>query len=203
MKIPTRKQAESYINEASNLNPGPWADHSRQVAQSAEVLADHHPELNPEIAYILGLLHDIGRREGVKDMRHVFDGYHFLLNEGHPDAARICMTHSFPLPYTGVGSGKWDCSTEELQFVQDFLDKAEYTCYDRLIQLCDSICLSTGPVLMEKRLMDVNLRYGFNAFTIQKWQAFIQIKDQIEAAIGRSIYAVLPGVVENTFGVAL
>ena len=35
MKIPTRQQAKIYLSEAGELNPGPWIDHSLQVAMIA------------------------------------------------------------------------------------------------------------------------------------------------------------------------
>jgi len=200
LEIPARQQAENYLNEASRLNPGPWVDHSIQVAEAAQRIAVVHPELDPENAYILGLLHDIGRREGIYGMRHVVDGYNFLMAEGHPDAARICLTHSYPIPDVESGSSKWDGTAKEKQVVSDFLSKIEYTPYDRLIQLCDAICLPSGPVLMEKRLLDVTLRYGPNAFTTRKWQAFFDIQKEFENAIAGSIYSLLPKVVENTFG---
>jgi len=46
----------------------------------------------------------------------------------------------------------------------------------------------------------VALRYGINDFAVAKWKATFQIKQDFEAVIGRSIYDLLPGVVENTFG---
>lgn len=200
MKIPSRQQAKAYLTEADERNPGPWVDHSIQVAQAAHRIADAHPELNPEIAHTLGLLHDIGRREGVYGMRHVVDGYNFLLTEGYPDAARICLTHSYPIPEVAAGSSVWDGTTAEKQFVADYLAKIKYTSYDHLIQLCDAICLPSGPVLMDKRLLDVTLRYGPNKFTTRKWQAFFDIQQEFEKEMGQSIYSLLPGVVENTFG---
>jgi hypothetical protein len=60
--------------------------------------------------------------------------------------------------------------------------------------------LPGGPELMEKRLLDVSLRHGFNKFTIRKWKAFFDIRAEFETVIGTSIYQLLPGVVENTFG---
>jgi len=200
MKLPTRQQAENYLAEARILNPGPWVDHSIQLGQAARRIANVHPDLDPEKAYILGILHDIGRREGVSDMRHVLDGYNFLLAEGYPEAACICLTHSYPIADVRARSGKWDGTVEEESFVADFLAKIEFTPYDRLIQLCDAICLPSGPVLMEKRLLDVTLRHGPNEFTTRKWQAFFDIQKGFEAVIGKSIYSLLPGVVENTFG---
>ena len=128
------------------------------------------------------------------------DGYYFLTAEGFPDAARICLTHSYPLPHVDAGSSVWDGSIDEKFFLTDYLTKLEYTPYDRLIQLCDAICLPHGPVLMEKRLLDVTLRHGPNEFTTRKWQAFFDIQAEFEAVIGDSIYNLLPGVVKNTFG---
>jgi len=61
----------------------------------AEKISEYHLKLNGESAYILGLLHDIGCREGKTYTRHTIDGYNFLVNEGFPDAARICITHAF------------------------------------------------------------------------------------------------------------
>jgi hypothetical protein len=200
LTIPTHQQAEDYLTEARELNPGPWVKHSIQVGQTAQKIAAFHPDLDPEKAYILGSLHDIGRREGPSDMRHVLDGYNFLLTEGYSEAARICLTHSYPIADVGAGSGKWDGTAEEESFVADSLANIEFTPYDRLIQLCDAICLPSGPVLMEKRLLDVTLRHGFNDFTTRKWQAFFDIKDEFEKIIGKSIYSLLPKVVENTFG---
>jgi hypothetical protein len=200
LDIPTRQKAENYLNEARDNNPGPWVDHSLQAAESAERIAAAHSELDPESAYVLGLLHDIGRREGIAGMRHVIDGYNFLIAEGYADAARICLTHSYPIANVNAGSSPWDGSTNERKFVAEYLAEIEYTTYDRLIQLCDAICLPTGPVLMEKRLLDVTLRYGPNKFTTRKWQAFFGIQKDFEKAIGQSIYRLLPQVIENTFG---
>jgi hypothetical protein len=133
-------------------------------------------------------------------MRHVIDGYRHLHAMGYEDSARICLTHSYPVKDAAYGSSVWDGSATEYTFVQAYLDRIEYTPYDRLIQLCDSIVQPSGACLMEMRLVDVVLRYGFNDFTIPKWKAFFEIKAEFESAIGTSIYSVLPGVIENTFG---
>jgi len=199
MKLPAKTKAEALLKQAEALNPGPWVSHSIYVAQAAEAIATHHPEMDPKAAYILGYLHDIGRREGVTSMRHALDDYRYLAGLGYPDAGRICLTHSFPIKTAAAGSSAWDGSAEEYQFVQTYLDQIEYTPYDRLIQLCDSIALPNGYCLMEKRLVDVVRRYGFNDLTLLKWDAFFNIKAEFEAAIGQSIYRLLPGVIENTF----
>lgn len=132
-------------------------------------------------------------------MRHALAGYRYLEQADYLDAARVCITHSYPNKIAAEGSSEWDGTYDEFQFIQAYLDRIEYTDYDRLIQLCDSICLPEGFCLMEKRLLDVVMRYGFNRYTLSKWKAFFQIKAAFEQEIGASIYDLLPGVVETTF----
>lgn len=200
MRIPTCATAKALLTEAEKLNPGPWVQHSIYVAEAARAIAVHHPDLDAEAAFILGYLHDIGRRAGVTDMRHVLDGYNFLQAKGFDDAAQICLTHSFVLKHINSVAGKWDCTSGELAFIQDYITTAQFTEYDRLIQLCDALALPSGFCLIEKRLVDVTLRYGFNDYTLARWQAYLAIQQQFEAVIGQPIYHVLPGVIENTFG---
>ena len=199
MNIPDLTEAERLLSEAEMKNPGGWADHARYVALAARNIAEVHPELDAETAYILGLLHDIGRQEGVTDHRHILDGYTFMTELGFDDAARICLTHSYPLQDINAGSGTWDGTEDELAFVETYLNGRDYTDYDRLLQLCDALAWPTGFVIIEKRLVDVALRRGINAMTVEKWRAFLALQRYFEKAIGRSIYSVLPGVVENTF----
>ena len=199
MTIPTLAEANQFLAQAEQLNPGPWVRHSEYVARAAQLIAARLPELDPARAHILGLLHDIGRRFGVTDMRHVLDGYQFLTERGFEEAGRICLTHSFPIPDARCGSGEWDGSPEEFSTIQEYLNRITYTNYDRLLQLCDALALPSGFCLIEKRLLDVALRRGFNACTRDKWKAFLQIQQDFEAVIGQSIYDLLPGVVENTF----
>jgi hypothetical protein len=200
MKIPALAETERLLNEAEAKNPGGWADHTRYVALAARNIAELHPDLDAEAAYILGLLHDIGRQEGVTGHRHILDGYTFLARLGYSDAARICLTHSYPLQDIEAGTGGWDGSSDELAFVEAFLNGLEYDDYDRLLQLCDALAWPSGFVMIEKRLIDVALRYGIDIMTVEKWRAFLGLQTYFEGAIGRSIYSVLPGVVENTFG---
>jgi hypothetical protein len=199
-KLPTLDEANFIMDEAEKRNPGPWVQHSLFAAQGAALIASRLPSLDPSAAYIMGYLHDIGRREGVTGMRHLIDGYNFLMSKGFDDAARICLTHSFPAKNIHEVYGKWDCSPEEFNFIQGFLSICEYTTYDRLIQLCDAICQPSGFCLMEKRIVDVVMRYGIHKYTVEKWIAQFAIQAEFEQVIGESIYKILPGVIENTFG---
>lgn len=65
MNFPNLQEAEIIIREAAVKNPGPWVAHSYNVAKAASILAGKCKNLDTSFAYICGLLHDIGRREGV------------------------------------------------------------------------------------------------------------------------------------------
>ena len=129
--IPTFGEAERLLAEAEVLNPGPWVQHSRVAAQAACSIAAHLPGLDAEAAAVLGLLHDIGRRSGVSGMRHIFDGYDYLLILGYPGAARICLTHSFPLPDLHAFLGAWDVSPQQIDFIQAYLAGVQHDRYDQ------------------------------------------------------------------------
>lgn len=198
MKIPTIERARKMLAEAENLNPGPWADHSRVAAENAGRIAEKCDGIDPAAAYVAGLLHDIGRREGVSHVRHVLDGYTYLAGQGYDDAARICLTHSFPIADMHTYFGKLDCTREQADFLQKYLRDIEYDDYDRLIQLCDALSLPQGAVVMEKRFVDVAMRYGLPDFTLSKWQANYDLKEYFDQKAGCSIYSLLPGIAENT-----
>lgn len=199
MKLPSLEEAERLLIEAEKRNPGAWVPHVRNVALAAQLIAEKHPRLEPEPAYIMGLLHDIGRREGFTGMRHTLDGYSFLIDLGFDDAARVCLTHSFPIKDIRAGLGKWDVTGQEYAFVENFLKNCNYNDYDRLIQLCDALAMAEGICLMEKRIVDAVIRLGFNEVTQEKWKAWFKIKETLELEIGCSIYSLFPNVVETTF----
>ncbi len=200
MKIPSLAMAKGLLEEGGKLNPGPWIYHSINTALAAKLIAERDNDLDPEIAYIFGLLHDIGRREGISFTRHTIDGYNFLMKKGFPDSARICMTH------THSAKGEWDCTLEEYNFVQDFFNGIQFDEYDLLIQLCDAVALSTGFCLIEKRMVEAGIRnegkiLNIIEYMIDVWKSVLKTKRHFDEIIGCSIYTLLPGVIENTFEV--
>lgn len=199
MALPTIKEAKDFLAEAGKMNPGAWVEHSKYVADAARIIASHHPGLDPDRAYIFGCLHDIGRREGVYQNRHIIDGYRFLQTRQFSAAARICLTHSFPVKDIKATPGTWECSVEDYEFIEKFLNQIEYSDYDRLIQLCDALVSANGFCLIEKRFVDVAIRYGTDEYTILRWHAYLNIKKEFEKTLKQSIYSILPGIIENTF----
>ena len=191
MKVPSIDDAEKLMEEAYKLNQGPWIEHNKTAGFCARTIAEKCDDMNPDIAYVMGLLHDIGRREGIMDMRHIYAGYLFMNSLGYEDSARICLTHSFPYKNVGAYNGQNDCSQEETEFVQNYIAEVEYNDYDRLIQLCDAISFPDGPTYVEKRLVDVVMRRGFNDLTIPKWKALLELKKYFDEKIGMDIYKLL------------
>ena len=179
-------------------NPGPWVEHSRSVAENARRIAEHTDCIDPDTAYTMGLLHDIGRAAGVSGIRHIFDGYDRMIALGQPTIARICLTHSFPLKNIHAFQGSFDCSKQQLAFLQCFLDSCSYDNYDRLIQLCDALSLPSGACILEKRLVDVALRHGINDLSLEKWSAFLQLKQHFDRLCRCNLYTLLPNVLENS-----
>ena len=191
MNIPTVIKAESLLQEAETMNPGPWIGHCKATAICAKAIAEQCEDLHEETAYVFGLLHDIGRRFGVTDMKHVIDGYRFMRSLGYEDCARICLTHSFPYKDIHSYNGQNDCTAEETVFITAYLKRANYDDYDRLIQLCDALAFPDGATYIEKRLVDVVLRRGFNDFTIPKWKAFLKLKEYFDNKAGQDIYKIV------------
>ncbi len=192
------REAEDELKIGASLTPGPWEQHSRSVAENARLIARRVPWLNPDRAYVAGLMHDIGRRFGIKGILHIFDGYEYMLTLGDEDIARICLTHSFPLKDVDTFLGVYDCTPEQKAFLSDYLQNTEYDDYDLLIQLCDAISLPGGACIMEKRLVEVALRHGLPSFTLDKWKAFMNVKRHFDELCQCNIYSLLPNVLENS-----
>ena len=192
---PSRCMAEYLLSQGVAKNPGPWHEHSLAVAQAAEKIAFAVNKncgmvrINPELAYIYGLLHDIGRQEGYTYIAHVYDGYHFLMSLGYQNAARICLTHSFNLQTTDDYIGKIDISNEKLQEIKNLLSTIKYDDYDRLIQLLDSCCGADGTQNLEKRMGDVKARYGY--YPQAKWNKNFELKSYFETLSGQNLYDVI------------
>ena len=197
MKL-TRTTAENALAEAERRNPGPWADHSRYVAQACRNIASRCPKLDPDLAYIYGLLHDIGRYAGVTSERHLIDGYRYCMERGWEKAAQICISHAFMVKDISSSIGVFDMPPEDKTFMAEFVRNAVYDDYDYLVQLCDALALPTGFCLLEKRFVDVTIRYGTHPATVDRWKAILGIRNRFEAVMGGSIYDCLPGAVENS-----
>lgn len=194
--LPTIKEAEKEIQFAGELNPGPWIKHSLNVGIAARNIAKKIPSLNEDKAYIVGILHDIGRRVGIVNIpKHVYEGYKFCSEKGWDEAAKICMTHSYVLMKDEF---EYEPSTNEEIKIKEYIMNCDADDYDRLIQLCDSLATDYGFVIIEKRFVDVTRRYGIMGSTVKRWNKTFDIKEYFEKAMGCSVYDVLPDIGRTT-----
>ena len=191
--------AENALVWAERQNPGKWAAHSRFAALACKNIASRCEGMSAELAYCFGLLHDIGRYAGVSSERHLIDGYRFCMKRNWKKAAQICISHAFMIQDIATSIGKFDVTAEDYQFMDHFIRNAVYDDYDRLVQLCDALALPTGFCLLEKRFVDVALRYGTPPPTVPRWKKLLEIKSLFDRKVNGSIYNLLPGVIENSF----
>lgn len=193
---PTAKTAEEELRIAGKMNPGPWTKHSLNVGVAARNIAEKVPGMDAEKAYVLGVLHDIGRRVGIVDIpKHVYKGYLYTTGKGWDEVAKICMTHSYPLGYSELPI---QSEAIEEQQIKSYLVSCSYNDYDLLIQLCDSLAVDYGFCILEKRFVDVARRYGFWENTLERWEKVFAIKEYFEGKMGCLVYDVLPDIGKTT-----
>ena len=184
---------------AGQMNPGPWTKHSYNVANAAEIIAEHSRGMSPDKAFVCGLLHDIGRRTGISALRHNIDGYDYATSKGWDEVARICITHSFPVKDIEADIATKDVSKEQYDFINNYLNHLEYDDYDKLIILCDALADANGFCILEKRFVDTTRRYGIYPFSVDRWNYTYQYKDYFERMAEKSIYKLLPDIEKSIY----
>ena len=182
--LPTVDEALNELILAGELNPGPWVKHSINAGIAARNIAEKVSWLNPEKAYIVGLLHDIGRRVGIVDIpTHVYEGYRYCLGKGWDEAARVCMTHSYLRMQEEFS---YDPDNEQEKAIKAYIMSCQADDYDKLIQLCDAIAGAEGIMDIIDRMSDVKRRYG--SYDPGKWQTNLDLKEYFEAKMGKDLY---------------
>lgn len=186
--LPTREEAIELVRDGLVSNPGPWGRHCLTAAHCAEKIADACGDMDSEKAYILGLLHDIGRKFGVRHLGHVSDEFSYMEKLGYDEVAKMCLTHSFNNHTVDEYIGKFDVTERELALIKSELAKITYDEYDLLIQLCDSLAGADGVLDIEERMGDVKKRYG--SYPQNKWDSNIRLMHYFENKMGKNIYQV-------------
>lgn len=125
--------------------------HIFNVAKIAEAIAKQtNGKLDPETAYTLGLIHDIGRikDETITKIPHGIEGYNYLMKTPYTALAPICITHNF-IDKDIKQSDFPTYSPELFKWTKEYLSNIEYNDYDRLIQVSD--LFSRGKEIMSIR----------------------------------------------------
>lgn len=195
MKNMNLETAIKIVNERNQISHGNWYEHSFHVARAAYAIADML-KMDAEKAFVMGVMHDIGRSFSTGQFRHIRDGYEYLNSLGYPEIAKICLTHSFVIQDISTYVGKIDISDAEQMKYQFILSMQQYDCYDRLIQLCDSISTSNGYVIPEKFVTNA-FKYGIKESTLEKWQAVLELYECFEEKLGMNVNLFVEQSVEN------
>lgn len=176
-----------------------WEDHSQNVALVSEKIAKA-AGLDADKAYVLGLLHDIGKSISTPDenMTHHLTGYDLLLEHHLPAAARVAITHTF---YDGQEMDHfWDIISQN-----GLADKTQtllaafhpYDDYDKLIQLADNMATSSGVTTIAERFCDVLTRHLLPN-PRKNLTALNSLKTYFDQKCGQSVYKLLQDDIEKT-----
>lgn len=133
------------------------AVHIFNVARIAEHIARHtlsSPHaLDPDTAYALGLIHNIGR---IKDetktkVPHGLEGFDFLIKSGLKNLAPISLTHNFVSKQINPADFPV-YSKHQIHEASNILSDIEYNDYDRLIQLADNFSRGREILSLKERI---------------------------------------------------
>ena len=149
-----------------------YAFHTRNVARFAKIIAERIQCLNPEKAYILGLLHDYGKR----------------INEREEN--RFHGRHTFHVK--NFSSDEYNYPESWLIWAKEKLLNIEYDDYDRLIQFCDMLTEDFNFVTIEQRAEGITRRYHLS--TAQKQNLIrdaLPLKRHFDDLCGTNVYDLL------------
>ncbi len=157
------------INGNISINTSSWINHSLNVAEAAYKLSLPLENVDSDSAYVLGLLHDIGRKFKT-DMEHTIYGYQYLVDLGYKEEAKICLTHSHLRGERCAnneqavegwscdnGISKWDDNIKK-DDLTNFLLHTSYDILDDLVCMADLMATNSKIVSVNDRLKDIATR---------------------------------------------
>jgi len=194
------EKAYSFLEDAPRKNKELWTKHSVNVAIVAERLAEQL-KLDSKKAYVLGLVHDIGRRKKEHvGLRHIIEGYNFLEEQGYKEEARVCLTHTFysrNLVKPNLTKANTNLTRNEIKFISDYINKNGFNIYDKILQIADNMGSATGINTVERRRTESMLRYGITDVSEKNLREIFKVQKEIEDKLGFSIYKIFPEVADN------
>lgn len=163
-----------------------YVSHSKYVGDLAGMIAGELG-LDGEYARTLGYLHDIGRK--IDSPNHMYAGYKFLSENGYGEYAFICLTHSFlNNDIECICASFLSPESEGYSTVKQFVESHKNTDYDKIVQVCDLLCLHSGGTTLHERIDDIESRRGTHCKSKYHRESAAAQKAEIEARLGHSIY---------------
>lgn len=189
--ILTSKKALEMLNDSiGKTEDDGWIYHSICVGNTASVIAKKLG-LDEEKAKALGYIHDIGKR--IQFNGHVMKGYEYLKELGYDqEYCNIALTHSYLNNDVCCTAGLPD----DIPFRTEFIKNHKYTMYDKIINLCDLMCMQK-TVTLEKRLIDIISRKGVCKNTEYHIKEALKLKKYFDDLLGCNLYDLFPEIKDN------
>lgn len=173
---------------------GTFRDHCLLVACCAEIIASKTPEVNPQSAYVLGLLHDYGKmlkKEEGPNSFHGLVGYTYMKQRGLDIVANICITHSFP--ESGFLEEEYaSINKDDLAVVKKILKTELYNEYSKIVQLSDLLTYVYKYATLKERMIFIKDKYSIPLKHIKKkYREAIKLKKYFDDKCGVDIYKLL------------
>ncbi len=196
----SKSDAQDFISDllqfdlAHGRESGTWYkfhNHVYGVGYLAQKMADVLGYIDPEKAWILGVMHDAGKiHEQLEQRFHGLIGYEFFKDKDD-EIAIISLTHTFHFnripPYEKVEKMFFG-RREDYNFVADFLAQHPANEYDKLIQMCDSLANCSGFVTLEQREEEFSQRNNMSVPDYMASGANL-LKDFFDKRLGRDVYS--------------
>ena len=192
------KEALKLLNKYRDTEDSSWIDHSICVGDTAGVIAKAL-NLDSDKARAMGYIHDIGK--GLDDFNsHIINGYYYLKDLGYDiEYANVCLTHSYLNNDIICTCGVDPVLIHYMKgysYIKEFISNHEYTIYDKIINLCDLMCMS-NVVTIDKRLIDVILRRGVFSNAQYHITEIYKLKEYFDDLLGYNLYNLFPEIKDN------
>lgn len=201
--LPNREQAQKLFEQViaiRNQQQYPFTGtmeasfraHCLDVARIAETIAEYCPHLDPDQAYVMGLLHDCGRIKDEINLKlfHGLVGYDYMTDLGYPQLARISLTHCFYCQ--DFDFSNYPQPKEQLLRCKELLKDIEFDDYDRLIQLADMMNDMGNICTIESRFQSISERYQI-PYEKLDWaiRKLTEIKHHFDKLCDKDVYELL------------
>ena len=167
--------------------------HTQGVAFASRAIAGNIKGLNPETAYICGLLHDYGKKYNEKKIGqfHGLVGYKELMSLGWERPARTCLTHTFPEKNIILDDYP-SYPQKDLLEAQKILNDVVFDEYDRIVQFADRLFEGLSMIPFEERAKAIGKRYGLKQDIVQKLINTGQaLKEELSGLCEKDVYEIL------------
>jgi len=200
MTLPTREKAHEIVMsigpelQALKIHYMHSFAHYLRVAKNAEEIAKAVGYLDENKAYVMGLLHDYGYVEEVRNSKnfHGLIGYQKLMDMGYDEAARASLVHSFFEKEKITPERYKSYDAQSIRACAKLLSATPFDDYDRLVHLADLMAIGTHAVTVEARFEYLAVTYDIDDELLKdKYALAMDLKKYFDDLCGQDVYSVL------------